>query len=414
MSVESDGNDGDVQDWAEVSGTFDVNGLLTVDMDDLENPSFTVILTGDFTGSTSTDIDADDDGTADDLSAFGTIYDAIGVPDATGDEASLYGSDVGGTDFAYTGQEPELIFRSGSSGDLYAVNTLGDSEVYDTDGNSVSASDFASDPTSGPTFGEINPVRLTGDEECTTDSPLYISTFSVDPDEVTVTNSSTAADPEAVALDECTLAVYNGYSERVTETETAPGPTLLAPQGSHPYSVDIESGDPGAVVLSTNSSLTTGSTVGDATGTVVAGVVFDATGEVYEAQDGTRGECGNGPDVDPCNSPEGAANFVAALAAVFGGATAGEDDGAVALGVAVGPNPIRGAARVTYGVVAPADVRVSVFDALGREVAVLAEGARGPGVYQAALDGSALPAGVYVVRAVVGPEARMATVTVVR
>ena len=116
VSVESDGNDGDVQDWSEVSGIFDENGLLVVDVPDLENPSFTVILTSSFTGSTSTDIDADDDGIADDLSAFGTIYDAIGVPDAAADETSLYGNDVGGTDFVNTGEEPQLIFRSGSTG----------------------------------------------------------------------------------------------------------------------------------------------------------------------------------------------------------------------------------------------------------------------------------------------------------
>ena len=42
---------------------------------------------------------------------------------------------------------------------------------------------------------------------------------------------------------------------------------------------------------------------------------------------------------------------------------------------------------------------------LGREVAVLASGARGPGAYTARWDGSALPSGVYFSRLTVGLEA---------
>ena len=45
---------------------------------------------------------------------------------------------------------------------------------------------------------------------------------------------------------------------------------------------------------------------------------------------------------------------------------------------------------------------MSVFDARGREVAVVASGARGAGEHVFALDTSPLAAGVYVVRAVVG------------
>ena len=45
-------------------------------------------------------------------------------------------------------------------------------------------------------------------------------------------------------------------------------------------------------------------------------------------------------------------------------------------------------------------MRVSVFDARGREVAVLASGARGAGVHSFAVDSAPLAPGVYVVRAV--------------
>ncbi len=43
-------------------------------------------------------------------------------------------------------------------------------------------------------------------------------------------------------------------------------------------------------------------------------------------------------------------------------------------------------------------VRLSVFDALGREVAVLAAGERAAGAHEARLDAARLAPGVYVVR----------------
>ncbi len=173
VSIESDPgtSQGLVDRATEVSGTFDSNGLLVVQIPDLENPSFTIALTSEFTGAISTepnptDIDTNNDGTADDLSVFGTIFDAIGVPDAVGDEASIYGADMGGTDFTYTGVEPELIFRDASVGDLYAVNIVsgaGGEAVFDVDAVDVTADVFDTDPTTGATFGSINPTRVGGD-----------------------------------------------------------------------------------------------------------------------------------------------------------------------------------------------------------------------------------------------------------
>ena len=83
--------------------------------------------------------------------------------------------------------------------------------------------------------------------------------------------------------------------------------------------------------------------------------------------------------------------------------------------VTVGPNPVRGTARGRFALGAPAEVRVSVSDVLGREVAVLASGARAAGDHVAALDGRSLAPGVYVVRvSVAGAAERSALVTVVR
>ena len=65
---------------------------------------------------------------------------------------------------------------------------------------------------------------------------------------------------------------------------------------------------------------------------------------------------------------------------------------------AVYPNPARSSATVTFALPEAAAVRLAVYDVLGREVAVLAEGAHETGRHAAALDTWMLPAGVYLVR----------------
>ena len=158
LSIESDsGSSAGLVDRAtEVSGTFDSNGLLLVSIPDFENPSFTAALMDAFTGTTSTDIDADNDGVADDLTTFGAVYDAIGIPDTNGEP--LYGTDLGGLDFAYTGDEPRLVFRDASVGDWYAINDPDAGQVFDITGTDVTPAIFDTDPTNGTdTFGTINP-----------------------------------------------------------------------------------------------------------------------------------------------------------------------------------------------------------------------------------------------------------------
>lgn len=165
LSVESDpgtSNPGLVDRATLVSGSFDGNGLLVVSVPDLENPSFTVVLVSDFTGEIGvTDLDANDDGTADDLSSLGTVYDAIGVPDTSGDEVTLYGAQLGGSDFTYTGDEPRLVFRDGVTGDLYAINDNGGTPtdpIFDLSATEVFAVDFDVNPAAANTFGTGNPV----------------------------------------------------------------------------------------------------------------------------------------------------------------------------------------------------------------------------------------------------------------
>ncbi|HYG68334.1 MAG TPA: T9SS type A sorting domain-containing protein, partial [Anaeromyxobacteraceae bacterium] len=78
------------------------------------------------------------------------------------------------------------------------------------------------------------------------------------------------------------------------------------------------------------------------------------------------------------------------------------------------PNPARGQATLRFTQPEAGHVRLAVYDAIGREVAVLVDGSVEAGVHEAALDGGALPAGVYVVRMTAGGRALTQRVTVIR
>ena len=62
------------------------------------------------------------------------------------------------------------------------------------------------------------------------------------------------------------------------------------------------------------------------------------------------------------------------------------------------PNPTTGHATVAFSVEDATDVRLAVYDALGREVAVLIDGAVPAGRHERAFDGAGLVAGTYLVR----------------
>ena len=68
----------------------------------------------------------------------------------------------------------------------------------------------------------------------------------------------------------------------------------------------------------------------------------------------------------------------------------------------VWPNPSSGIARVGLTLDQKGSARVTVHDALGRELAVVAEGERAPGRYEFAIDTKSLASGVYFVRLTAG------------
>ena len=156
VSIESDpggSNPGDINNFENVTGTYDADGRAVVEIDDLENPSFTLVLCDDFTGDEDTDIDTDDDGMIDDSSTIVGVQDAIGIIEDVDDPG--YGTELGGDDFIANGNssDPLIVFRDGTTGTWYAVDP--DLMVYDTSGAVVTGT-FDLDPTIS-TFGSVNP-----------------------------------------------------------------------------------------------------------------------------------------------------------------------------------------------------------------------------------------------------------------
>ncbi|MEL6616245.1 MAG: T9SS type A sorting domain-containing protein, partial [Bacteroidota bacterium] len=65
---------------------------------------------------------------------------------------------------------------------------------------------------------------------------------------------------------------------------------------------------------------------------------------------------------------------------------------------ALGPNPASHTATLAVSLAAPADVRVMIYDALGRRVATPHDGPLAEGPHRLALPVSQLAAGTYVIR----------------
>lgn len=149
------GVDNPIDRLSAVSGTFDANGILNVMIDDLENPSFSVVLASGGAGGLGDTYDGTNG-----AALFGTVFDAINIADNDTDGANSIIPTLGvGTDFAFTGDEPRLVFRDSVSFAWYAVNDPDNGEVYDVFGNVVDPSLFSSDPLV-ETFGAVNPFLV--------------------------------------------------------------------------------------------------------------------------------------------------------------------------------------------------------------------------------------------------------------
>ncbi|HEX8386817.1 MAG TPA: ice-binding family protein [Rubricoccaceae bacterium] len=95
----------------------------------------------------------------------------------------------------------------------------------------------------------------------------------------------------------------------------------------------------------------------------------------------------------------------------------GTDDGGLAGGLALtgnSPNPFASATRIGFTLPAPSEVRLAVYDMLGREVAVLASGTRGAGPHEVSWDARSAPNGMYVYHLSAGGEVRTGRMTVLK
>ncbi len=146
-SIEGDSTaTSEVQNSGTIDVSFDVNGLATFDTGDIENPSFTFFISSvDYTGAAVIgDFDP------------GNILDALGITDVDSGDL-LYGAALGGADMAFTGTEPQNVFRDAATLDWYAVNTYGDTDLYDINGIMIPNSSFNTDATAANTIGSTNP-----------------------------------------------------------------------------------------------------------------------------------------------------------------------------------------------------------------------------------------------------------------
>ena len=107
------------------------------------------------------------------------------------------------------------------------------------------------------------------------------------------------------------------------------------------------------------------------------------------------------------------ANAQLAQNAVVVAVEAATPAGTAALAAAY-PNPFAETTTLGFALPTPQAVRLAVYDVLGREVAVLADGARPAGTQAVAFDASGLPSGVYVVRLNAGGAELTQRLTVVR
>ena len=78
------------------------------------------------------------------------------------------------------------------------------------------------------------------------------------------------------------------------------------------------------------------------------------------------------------------------------------------------PNPFNPTTVVRWTLDAPRATRLSVYDMLGRELAVLAEGVMPAGSHQAVFDGTNLASGIYLVRLDAGGTLRTMRVTLLK
>ena len=329
---------------------------------------------------------------------------------------------------AYTGtaslgpdytSNPTITIPAGSTSASITLQTIADGAG---EGDETAIVDVAS-ATNAIEQGEQS-VTITITETpvtavaCTSASPLLFSAWDVDPtvgppdprgEFAEITNDS--GNGTNVDLSGCDFLVFNPFTEIVTYAADAA--SVLTAGSTYSFAnVVVGNGqmippntfpDAPSVFALVSGSASAGQSIGTvlANTQVVAAVVLDRDGTLFGSVRGGGTAAANAQALGE------------ALAVLYG--TASEDGTDPSdLAVTAAPNPVVGVGTVSFGVAEFGDVSVALYDALGRQVAVLAEGSYAPGRHAVSLPTAGLPAGLYVVRVSAAGVAQTARLTVVR
>ncbi|MDT7855317.1 T9SS type A sorting domain-containing protein [Rubrivirga sp. S365] len=248
---------------------------------------------------------------------------------------------------------------------------------------------------------------------CSPEAPVFFADFDADGDDATFGEFAAVgndSDGAFVNLTGCSFAAFNPFTERVTYATSAAGGVaaggefvLATQEGDQELPASVIPDGPGAIVL-VEGTTEVGASVQDVLDRVVASVVYFNEDQVFGSARGGNGAARTSTDRGQ--------SLLDALAAVRNEAPLAA--GPVDVTLVASPNPVRGRLSVGFGAAEAGPVRASVYDALGREVAVLADGAFEAGRHEVTLEAGSFPSGVYIVRVSVGGDVQTQQVTVVR
>ncbi len=238
---------------------------------------------------------------------------------------------------------------------------------------------------------------------CAPGSPVAFGDFDAGDDQFVTLRASEA---QLTDLTGCTFAVYDIANETIGYTETPNGSVSTGRDfrfgGSDSDDSDLPSGtlrpERGALLLFSG-DVSNGDAVTDADLTrIVAAKVYDGSQVILEIAGGA--------------TPQQQQQLRAALSAIF--TSVEGTTGTIDLALTAQPNPAREGAIVGFGVESTQRVVVTVYDMLGRSVAVIADQTFSPGRYTADLNASRMASGLYVIRIEAGDRVETTRLTVVR
>ena len=418
---------------------------LVVDVNLENNDTVTYLLVEGVAGTEGDDLDADDDGVLDTV-PWSVVADAVGSVDDSDAEGAAYAAQLGFVDLDVgAADRPAHLFRNRDDG-VWRSGIYEDF-VFDTPGEANASTSLVQVVHNAPGIG-VDDVDVIVDTRTVADDLAYreATPFGLFPAGTPTTIEITDGEGGSPIF---TLFDFEFEGSRAYYAVVAAGPgggtdfdlvlygsaelTASTPDDvglmlfhgtPTPPTLDVRFGTTQQVILfddvpfggfetgpyqpfapaTTSFDLTAGD------GTYVTTVTPDFTGLGGQtALLLTAGELGaTGDD---------AFSFLVVqtdgTTTQAGVSTSSEADPAGALALETA-NPVRGETEVRFSLASAATVQLDVYDALGRRVATLAEGALPAGPHAATLDASRLSAGTYLVRLQAGDARVTQTVTVVR